>query len=155
MNVDPENFASLQKLLALKRLEQPPPGYFDGLADKITWRLETGEGRSSFWDLLAATFSHRPVLAYGIVLTLCGTIAGGTIYSLRTDGSASSDVASVESWDPVTPALAVQVNPPRVLHALSWSVRTDIMDDAPVVPAHSLFQPVKMVAIPAAYNGGN
>jgi hypothetical protein len=29
------------------------------------------------------------------------------------------------------------------------------MDDAAVVPAHSLFQPVKMVAIPAAYNGGN
>jgi hypothetical protein len=154
MNKDPENFGALRKLLALKRLEQPPPGYFDHLAGKIVCRLEMGEGESSFWDRLAASFAVRPALAYGIVLTVCGTLAAATIYSFKIGATlTSSQVASVDAWNSASPALAGQINQTLGLHVLSWPSKANAVADT--APPHSLFQPVNLVALPAGYRTGN
>ncbi len=156
MNSDPEteNFGALRKLLALKRLEQPPPGYFDHLAGKIVWRLEMGEGESSFWEQLAASFSVRPGLAYAIVATLCGTLAAATIYSLKMERApADSQFATVDAWRSASPVLTGQINETRVLHVPNWAAGTNAAADTG--PAHSLFQPVNLIALPTAFDTGN
>jgi hypothetical protein len=154
MNSDPENFGALRKLLALKQLEQPPPGYFDQLAGNIVYRLEMGEGQSNIWERLAAAFAVRPGLAYAIVLTFCGTLAAATVLAFKMGAAqTSSQIALVQSWDSAIPALAGRIDQGRMLHVLGWPGTSDTAADAG--PAHSLFQPVKLVVAPAAYRTGN
>lgn len=38
-----DDFKSLRRLLALKRHEQPPPGYFETLSRQISFRVQAGE----------------------------------------------------------------------------------------------------------------
>jgi len=44
MNSGNDDFEQLRKLLKLKRYEQPPPGYFGHLSDRIMTRLERESG---------------------------------------------------------------------------------------------------------------
>jgi len=64
-----EEFERLRKLLALKRHEKPPPGYFEGFSSEVMSRIEAAEkppGRN-WWLSLVAAFNARPLLlgAYG------------------------------------------------------------------------------------------
>jgi len=85
----------LQKLLALKRHEQPPPGYFNRFSDQVIIRIEAGEtGRSlgerlsfdvpwlrRFWSLLDA----RPLLVGAIGAATCGLVIASVMYAERAD----------------------------------------------------------------------
>ena len=76
MNPDPENFENLRKLLALKRHEQPPPGYFNRLPDTILSRIKAGDQPSeSFWERLLPRVILRPAFAYGFGLAACAMLA--------------------------------------------------------------------------------
>src|SRR5262245_22718108 len=48
--------ARLQRLLALKRYEQPPPGYFDQVLAGFHQRLAEVEQRGSWWDRALASW---------------------------------------------------------------------------------------------------
>jgi hypothetical protein len=66
---------SVEKLVALKRYEQPPPGYFHLLPGRIIRRIEQGEGQTRFWQAWWPSFSTRPVLAFALGLTVCGVLS--------------------------------------------------------------------------------
>ena len=72
MKPAPEEFGSLRKLLALKRHESPPPGYFDRLSAGVRARIEAAERapKASWWQQWLATFDAKPILvgAYGVAL---------------------------------------------------------------------------------------
>ena len=82
MNADPNDFDALKKLLALKRHEQPPPGYFDRLPQQIRNRIETEP--ATFWEKYLPTFNFRPAYAYGFGFVVCGSLIWGIGYSLQT-----------------------------------------------------------------------
>jgi hypothetical protein len=78
-----ENFDQLRKLLALKRYEQAPPGYFNNFSGKIIARLAAAEGAPSlsWWDKLALQFDFKPVLMCGLGVVVCALLSAGVISS--------------------------------------------------------------------------
>ena len=106
MNPAPEQFDRLRKLLALKRHEQPPPGYFKHFSDKIFARIEA-EGlcaRISWWQRLFPQWDAKPVLAcaYGLVITGLLAIGVGVSQSLDTEEAAQPNLG--RPWFAQTPA---------------------------------------------------
>jgi len=81
MSSSPDNFESLEKLLRLKRHEQPPPRYFNEFSTRVMARIEHGEGRPSWWERFG--FDLRPALAAGAGMVACGLIVYGVA---TTDG---------------------------------------------------------------------
>ena len=98
MNAESDNFEALRKLLALKRYEQPPLGYFNQLPGRILSRIESDE--ATFMEKLAQVFVLRPAMSYALGLAFCGAFAAGLGYSLhlRTE-QASLQRNPVEPWE--------------------------------------------------------
>jgi len=102
MSAEPENFEALRKLLALKRHETPPPGYFDQFAGEVRARLRSGEhekddlwrdlGDEASWlQRLWGTLTNRPALAGAFGMLLCGAVlTAGIHYSSVSDADAKS-----------------------------------------------------------------
>jgi hypothetical protein len=97
MSEDPENFDSLRRLLALKRYEQPPPGYFRDFSGQVIARIKLGGPESRWFDLegllldapwlqrILGAFEAKPVLAGVFGVAVCGLLISGVVYSDRTD----------------------------------------------------------------------
>ena len=94
MNAEQENIQAIRRLLALKRHEQPPPGYFDRFSGQVIARIRAGERASdSFWERFAfegawwqqiwAAFETKPLLAGAFGATVCGLITTGFFFSDR------------------------------------------------------------------------
>src|SRR5258708_3176945 len=61
MTPDSEQFVNLRRLLALKRHEQPPPGYFHQFSSHVMIRIREGEhGEDTDW--LTSFFGEAPWL---------------------------------------------------------------------------------------------
>jgi hypothetical protein len=104
-------FRSLRQLLALKRHEQPPPGYFDRLSGAIGRRIaaEASEPEPLGWLAgLLAGFELRPA-----VLGLFALLLGG-VYLMGF--SASRDVVR-QSWQ----AQAVPERAPGIQNLTAWA----------------------------------
>jgi hypothetical protein len=63
MNSQDQEFQALRRLLALKRHEQPPPGYFDRLAGSIRAQLAAEQASESWWSRLFTRWEIRPAWA--------------------------------------------------------------------------------------------
>lgn len=95
MNMDPEqdDFLQLRRLLALKRHEQPPPGYFEHFSGNVIARVRAGEATAKFslaealsWDApwlqkLLGIVQNRPVLAGGFGFAACSLLVAGLLFS--------------------------------------------------------------------------
>lgn len=75
-----DNFDSLQKLLRLKRHEQPPPRYFNDFSSRVLASIERGENRLSWWERFGIDL--RPALAAATGALACGLI----VYGVATAG---------------------------------------------------------------------
>jgi hypothetical protein len=97
MNENENNFESLRRLLALKRHETPPPGYFNDFSRQVLQRIRLGETEQSA-NLAEELFSHapwlakllhafdaRPVFAGGFAGALCLLLLLGIVYAERPD----------------------------------------------------------------------
>ena len=94
MNSDSENFEQLQKLLALKRHEQPPPGYFNNFSGKVIARIESAGAADDglawlrrLWSLVES----KPMLTGAFGAAVCAMVISGLIFSDDVE-SASSGV---------------------------------------------------------------
>jgi hypothetical protein len=97
MNENENNFESLRRLLALKRHETPPPGYFENFSSEVTARIRAGDaGRTAsvskqltdelpwFFRLLS-TFEAKPAFAGAFAFALCLFLVFGIVFAERPD----------------------------------------------------------------------
>lgn len=155
MNAESENFEALRKLMALKRYEQPPPGYFNNLSGRIIVRLETLE--PTFWEKLSQSFVLRPAMAYALGLAFCGAFASGLVYSLqpRSDQAAlQRNPASPWDTDALSTRMASQTgaNYLPTLHVRGYD---NFVTTNEPQPKPSLFQPFEIRAATVNYQLGN
>lgn len=152
MNSNPSDFESLRKLLALKRYEQPPPGYFNRLPDQIMARLERGDERPAFWERFLAQFVFRPALAYGVALVAFSALTLSVMFSVKTQ---SPEIAQApgSGWrqtDSAAEALASRSNPSEPLHVVNWMGYENYSNPAPAMS--SLFDTgARRSAIPVSF----
>ncbi|MBI3882030.1 MAG: sigma-70 family RNA polymerase sigma factor [Verrucomicrobia bacterium] len=107
----PEEFEQLRKLLALKRHEQPPPGYFGKFSGQVIARIESAqpEPKPSLWRQLTGGLFQNPALAgaYGIG-AIAAVVLGLAIFSAETKETA---MTTPPTAPPTAPAFAAQPSP--------------------------------------------
>jgi hypothetical protein len=85
MNSSPENHENLRKLLALKRHEHPPPGFFPAFSAKVIARIEAESvvRRRPWWQQWFAEMAEQPLLAstYGMLFAGLVVVAIGLAQS--------------------------------------------------------------------------
>jgi hypothetical protein len=89
---DNENdFEALRRLLALKRHEIPPPGYFENFSDNVIARIQAGEDvRELPWLLrLLHVFETRPAYPMAFASSLCLFLLFGIVSVQQTPGVAT------------------------------------------------------------------
>jgi hypothetical protein len=138
MNSDPENFDALRKLMALKRHEQPPPGYFDRLANKIAYRLEE-ESEPSLWEKFVAGFTFRPAFAYSFALAAFGALTFSMISAARNQPTMSAQTPTGFGWRGGA-ADEASANSVESLHLANWMGNTN---------------PSTASALPSLFNSGD
>ena len=105
MDQESKDTFKVERIIALKRYEQPPPGYFHLLPGRIINRIERGEGQAGFWEKWWPNFRVRPAMAYALGLAVCGVLAAGVYCPHKIDQAASSgESPSGERWADVSPA---------------------------------------------------
>jgi hypothetical protein len=90
MNENENNFESLRRLLALKRHETPPPGYFEKFSAEVTACIRAGEGSAAerqaelpwLFRLLSA-FESKPAFAGAFASALCLLLLVGIVFAER------------------------------------------------------------------------
>jgi hypothetical protein len=154
MNADPENFDALLKLIALKRHEQPPPGYFDRLPGKILARLEANEEKTGFWSRVISNIVLKPAFAYSLGLAFCGTFAAGIFYTLQMQMPAqtASEPMPTQAWELATPStdLASQQTLSGAPHVFGYSGFDNTNASYESLP--SLFSNSELRSIPVSYS---
>jgi hypothetical protein len=93
MNENENNFESLRRLLALKRYETPPPGYFENFSGEVTARIRAGEtggtadvSKPLQWLFrLFSAFEAKPAFTGAFASALCMLLLFGIIYAERPD----------------------------------------------------------------------
>jgi hypothetical protein len=90
MNENENNFESLRRLLALKRHETPPPGYFENFSREVTARIRAGEAKPMTAELpwlfrLLSSFETKPAFVGSFASALCLLLLIGIVYAERPD----------------------------------------------------------------------
>jgi hypothetical protein len=152
MNPESENFDSLRQLLALKRHEIPPPGYFDRLPRDIMARIKAGDTGDelgsdlSWFRRLSSVFDFKPIFAGAFGTAVCAFLTSGVMTSERTPAFAAGTA---------TPVVG-----PTIGNLPSSTAEVEYASSSNSVPAIDLFQSgPSLQATPVVsrefYTGGN
>ena len=105
MQEDPQEFEKLRRLLALKRHENPPPGYFDNFSDKVIDRIETDAAELGFRQRVAALFRTNPAMSW----SLGGAAAALMLVASGAFSPPNSGDAASKSSNGVNPSAAASM----------------------------------------------
>jgi hypothetical protein len=107
MTPDSPDFEGLRRLLAIKRYEQPPPGYFNAFSRQVIVRIRAGErseeatwfqsffADASWMHRLWAALETRPALVGAVGALVCGLLISGAIYSPAANSLADNSFTDI------------------------------------------------------------
>ncbi|HEU5125603.1 MAG TPA: hypothetical protein VFW05_16240 [Verrucomicrobiae bacterium] len=90
MNPESQDFEQLRRLFAVKRHEQPPPGYFDRFSRDVIARIKAGEqgdaapANAGWIQKLWAILEARPVFAGAFGAAVCAMLISAILNSEST-----------------------------------------------------------------------
>ncbi|HEY3762617.1 MAG TPA: hypothetical protein VGN23_12800 [Verrucomicrobiae bacterium] len=123
-----ENFESLRRLMALKRHEVPPPGYFHNFSSEVIARIKLGEHRSAEaaetpWFLrLLQIFDAKPAFAGVFASSLCLLLVFGIVNAERPDMPVAQSPMLIQTADNNASA----ANPPATVSQTSQSAQSTL-----------------------------
>ena len=106
-----DDMQSVPELVALKRHERPPPGYFQHFSDKVIARIEA-EGlafQAPLWRRILSALDTRPVFACAYCLAVGALLYVGLADSENLETQTIAAPTASNPWLVDTPA----VEPPR------------------------------------------
>ena len=119
MNENENNFESLRRLLALKRLETPPPGYFENFSTAVMARIRAGGGAAEqqaselpWLFRLLAVFEAKPAFAGGFAFALCLFLLLGIVYAERPVDAPPTLLSAAQDSSPLAMAAPVGLSSP-------------------------------------------
>jgi hypothetical protein len=159
MKQDQEEFENVRRLLALKRHEQPPPGYFHHFSGNVIARIRAGEtgdnlrfhdpatGVASWLQRFWAAVETKPALAGGLGMALCAFLVSGVVISGQSENPTLSSEAPL--------SIPMTVAQQKLDSGVFEVSPTALSSTAPVIglqPAGSLFDDFRKIQpIPASY----
>jgi hypothetical protein len=90
-----EKFEQLRKLMAIKRYEQPSPGYFDRLPRQIIAALKAERTPRTWFHRVWLALQAKPAFAGAFGLVTCVLVVGGILVANRTENSNSNVAVDV------------------------------------------------------------
>ncbi len=86
MSSDLQDFDQLRRLLALKRHEQPPPGYHDRFSREVIARIKAGDagdevGAGNWFRRLWTALETKPMFAGALGAGVCAVLISGLLNS--------------------------------------------------------------------------
>jgi hypothetical protein len=146
MNSSPDDFQELRRLLALKRHEQPPPGYFGYLPDKIQMRIERDDlsEHSTWWEWLVRKLDAQPILAGAYAFAISGLMLLGFKLSQDLQHEANTGGLLLNTLDPnaIQPSSMVQkhfANPAPLLYFTEFTSTEPVLEEPPPVATFKTF----------------
>ena len=147
MNSSPEDFKDLRHLLALKRHEKPPPGYFSYLPDKIQMRIDRDDlsEYSTWWQWLVQKLDAQPVIAGAYAFAISGLMLMGLKLSQDLQHESVTETSLLgNTIDPTTlqPGSAIQrhfANPAPLLYFTDLASTEIAVDEPPPVSSYNIF----------------
>jgi hypothetical protein len=119
MNQMPDDFQDLQRLLRLKRHEQPPPGYFEGFSSKVIAEIKASQmvHESSWWERFFIGFDAKPALVCAYSLVVCSSLLYGLGFFGTAEANFRNDSVAQGIWfgteTPTLPADRVDLRADR------------------------------------------
>lgn len=81
---NPDEFEKLRNLLALKRHEEPPPGYFDRLPGEVRARIAHAQANPEpWWQRWLESWNLSPALATSYAAMTAALLLGGVWFVQR------------------------------------------------------------------------
>lgn len=140
----PDDFESLRRLLATKRHERPPPGYFDDFSTRVMARIAREEEMRarSWWHRWSESFFPGALLVPANALTLCGLVfVGASLYLvLRDRGPRGAELGVVRKIDPSPRPAGWAPGPPSLSPSTGPAVPSALLVVAPPLEAFSGLQ---------------
>ena len=154
MKPDHDKQTELQRMLALKRHEAPPPRFFRGFSDKVIDRLHTPEPPTdpTWRQRLGLDSDNKTVLVCVSAVVVCGCLAAGMVASIRVDPPKPTlRSASDQSHLIVAPSPNAMTEPAPQLKSASGQREPARIGEPMVMSEPSAFDRVQLqpVSLPA------
>jgi hypothetical protein len=142
-----QEFRLLKKLLALKRHENPPPGYFENFSDKVAARIRAAEEArpdTSYWQWLARGLEWRTALVGLYAVSFIGLVTWGIYFGMKTGNE------NLASQPPPVTASPILVTGSGGKDSKEADQKTMIVASNATAP-DGLFAPPNLKTAPAAF----